>query len=127
VNTYGGECDLVDDGVNWPSPVSQQGNVLNVLFTGFHEEDPEFCYISVALRTFPIGTCGPGSYVLNVQWRYATFNGWTTETLGVIPFTVTGAAPQTPVEAPTLSPAGTGSLLLALIAAVLRNLRRCVT
>jgi hypothetical protein len=123
VNIYGGECDLVDGGMVWPPPVTQQGNELTILLTGAHEEDPEFCYFSVGTHTYPVGIYPAGAYTLRVNWRYSTFSGWPTETLGVIPFTVTGGPPATPVEAPTLNLAGLGSLLLALIAAVLRNLR----
>jgi hypothetical protein len=123
VNIYGGECDLVDGGMVWPPLVTQQGNDLTILLGGAHETDPEWCYYGIGTATFPVGSLPSGSYTLTVERRYTSLLGWVTETLGVIPFTVTGAAPQTPVEAPTLSPAGTGSLLLALIAAVLRNLR----
>jgi len=58
-----------------------------------------------------------------VNWRYSTFSGWVTETLGVIPFTVSAAPSQQPIEAPTLSIAGLGVLGLALLAVVLRDLR----
>jgi hypothetical protein len=123
VNIYGGGCDLVDDGIVWPPPITQDRNDLRILLTGIHEEDPEFCYYSVGTSTYPLGTYAPGQYLLRVDWRYSDFSGWVTETLGVIPFTVAGTPPQTPVEAPTLSLAGLGSLLLALMAAVLRKLR----
>jgi len=115
VNIYGGECDLVDGGIVWPPPVTQQGSSLTVLFTGSHQEDLEFCYFSVGIHAFPVGSFPPGSYSLQVDWRYSTFNGWVTNTLGIIPFTVTGAPPQ-PVETPTLSTTSLVGLLLALIA-----------
>jgi hypothetical protein len=88
VNIYGGECDVADGGVIWPPPVTQQGNELTILLTGGHEEDPEFCYFGVGTFTAPIGIYPPGAYDLRVNWRYSTFSGWVTETLGVIPFTV---------------------------------------
>jgi hypothetical protein len=51
VSIYGGECDLVHDGVVWPPPVSRQGNDITILFTGIQESDPELCYFSIATRS----------------------------------------------------------------------------
>ena len=122
VNVYGGGCDFADGGVIWPPPVTQQGNHVTILLTGGHEEDPEFCYFGIGTFTAPIGVYPPGAYTLQVNWRYSTFNGWVTETLGVVSFTVRGA-PQQPVETPTLSVTGLSALLLGLIAASLLRLR----
>jgi len=116
VNIYGGECDFADGGVVWPPPVTQQENELTILLTGGHEEDPEFCYFGVGTFTAPIGVYPPGAYTLRVNWRYSTFSGWMTETLGIIPFTVSGV-PTQPIETPTLSSAGFASLFLVLIIA----------
>ena len=125
VNIYGGECDLVDMGINWPPPVTQQGNEITILFTGIHEGDPEFCYYGVGTATYPVGTFPPGSYTLDVERRYGTpFGTWAQETLGIIPFTVSVAPQQQPVAAPALTSAGVIALLLALIGAALRNLRK---
>jgi hypothetical protein len=102
VNIYGGECDLLDYGIVWPPPVTQQGNSITILFTGVHEENPEGCYYGVGTATVPVGTYPPGSYTLDVERRYGTvFGEWAQETLGIIPFTVSGA--QQPIEAPTLT------------------------
>ncbi len=122
VNVRGTECDLIDDGVVWPPPVTQQGNVITIVFTGIHEEDPEFCYFSSDIRAYPVGAYSAGSYTLHVEWRYGTFSGWVTETLGVIPFSVSGATQQ-PIEAPTLSVAGLSAFVLGLIASALFRLR----
>ena len=125
VNIYGGECDLVDMGINWPPPVTQQGNEITILFTGIHEGDPEFCYYGVGTATYPVGTFPPGSYTLDVERRYGTpFGTWAQETLGVVPFTVSAGPQQQPVETPALTSAGVTALLLALIGAALRNLRK---
>lgn len=123
VNIYGGGCDLADGGVVWPPPVTQQGNELTVLLTGAHEEDPEFCYFGVGTFTSPIGVYPPGAYALRVNWRYSAFSGWVTETLGVIPFTVAGGPSRQPIETPTLSITGLGSLLLVLSATALLSLQ----
>ena len=125
VNIYGGGCDLVDDGITWPPPVTQQGNSITILFTGIHEGDPEWCYYGVGTATVPVGRYPPGSYTLDVERRYGNpFGSWTQETLGIIPFTVSGVPPQQPAQAPTLSIAGLAGLLLALIAMALLTLRR---
>ena len=125
VNIYGGECDLLDYGITWPPPITQQGNVITILFTGVHEGDPEWCYYGVGTATVSIGTYAPGSYMLDVERRYGTpFGEWVQETLGVVPFTVSAGPQQQPVETPTLTSAGVTALLLALIGAALRNLRK---
>ena len=124
VSIYGGECDLVHDGVTWPPPVTQQGNDITILFTGIHEGDPEFCYYSVGTRTYPVGTFPQGSYTLHVEWRYVGPGAaWIQETLGVIPFAVAGVAPPVPVSAPTLDITGLSMLLLALISLAVWCLR----
>ena len=125
VNIYGGECDLIDDGLVWPPPVARQGSEITILFTGIHEGDPEFCYYGLGTSTFPVGIFPPGAYTLNVERRYMSFSGpWIQETLRIVPFTVSAAPRQRPVEAPTLNLAGLTALLLALIGAVLRVLRK---
>jgi len=102
VSIYGGECDLVHDGVEWPPPVMQEGNEITILFRGIHETNPELCYYGVGTATYPVGNFPAGSYTLHVDWRYMSFTGpWIQETLGVIPFTVTGGAPPpAPVSLP---------------------------
>jgi hypothetical protein len=122
VNIYGGECDFVDGGVVWPPPVTQEGNEITILLRGGHEQDPEFCYFGIGTQTFPVGVYSPGAYTLRVNSRYSTFDGWVTETLGVIPFAVAGI-PQEPAEAPTLSLTGLSVLVLGLIAATMHRLR----
>ena len=120
----GDACNLIESGVVWPPPVTQQGSVITILFNGNRQSDPEFCYYSSDARAYPVGAYTAGSYTLQVNWRYGTFSGWVTETLGVIPFTVSAAPSQQPIEAPTLSIAGLGALGLALLVAMWRNLRK---
>ena len=116
VNIYHDECDLVDDGITLP-PVTRQGDEVTILFTGIHEADPEWCYYGIGTSKFAIGVFPPGTYTLDVERRYMGIGGdWIQETLGIIPFTVSGGLPQEPIEAPTLSVAGLASLLLLLIA-----------
>ena len=117
VSIYGGQCDLVYVGLEWPPPVTQQGDDITIHFTGDHETNPELCYFGVGTMTYPVGTYSAGSYTLHVEWRYMSFSGpWVQETLGLIPFTVTGNAPPPPmpVSTPTLGTSSLGILLLAL-------------
>jgi hypothetical protein len=87
--------------------------------------NPEGCYYGVGTSTYPIGTFPPGNYTLDVERRYGTvFSEWAQETLGIIPFTVSAAPQQQPIETPTLSRAGLTVLLLALVGVVLRSLRK---
>jgi hypothetical protein len=125
VNVYGGECDLVDMGIVWPPPVTQQGSEITILFTGIHEGDPEFCFYGLGTSTYPVGAFPPGTYTLDVERRYMSFTGpWIQETLGIIPFVVSGGPTPEPVEALTLNAAGFAVLLFALIAAAHFTLRR---
>ena len=125
VNIYGGECDVADDGVVWPPPVTQEGNGVTILLTGIHEDDPEWCYIGIGTQSFRLGSYPPGSYTLDVERRYMTvFGTWHQETLGVISFVVSGGPTSQPVEALALNVAGLVGLLLALIAAAGFALRR---
>jgi len=78
---------------------------------------------SFATSVSLVGSYPPGAYALHVERRYTSLLGWVHETLGIIPFTVAGVPPQQPIETPTLSVAGLGSLLLALIAVALLALR----
>ena len=123
INVYGGECDVLNIGIV-PPVVKQKSSEVAVLFTGIHEGDPEWCYFSLTTESFPIGPYSPGTYTLDVERRYGNvFGSWTQETLGVIPFTVSGVPLQQPIEAPVLSIVGFASLLLAVFAAALLTLR----
>jgi hypothetical protein len=125
VNIYGGECDLLDDGIVWPPPVIQHENSITILFTGIHEGDPEWCYYGVGTATVAVGRYSPGSYTLDVDRRYGTPGGtWAQETLGIIPFTVAGASPAQPISTPMLSTTSLAGLLLLTIITASRALRQ---
>jgi hypothetical protein len=115
VNVHGGECDLLNIGVV-PPVISQQGNAITIVFTGTLVGDPAFCIYGIGTTTYPLNSFSAGSYTLQVDRRYLSFSAvWIQETLGVIPFTVTGGVPPpAPVSAPTLSIPGLSLLLLAL-------------
>lgn len=123
VNVYGGECDVLNTGIV-PPAITQQGSETTILFTGIHEEDPEWCYFSLATESFSLGKYAAGAHTLRVERRYMSVLGpWVQETLGIIPFTVTGVPSAQPIETPTLSIIGLGGLLLALSTTALISLR----
>jgi hypothetical protein len=74
VNAYGGECDVLNIGIV-PPAISQEDSEVTVSFTGIHEGDPEFCYYGIGTSTYPLGTCPPGAYTLDVERRYVSFSG----------------------------------------------------
>jgi hypothetical protein len=124
VNIYGGVCDAIVGLPGYPQITAQENNI-HILFFSVHYDDPEFCNLGTGTATIPLGSYSAGSYTLIVERRYMTVSGpWVQETLGVIPFTVSAAPSQPPIEAPTLSIVGLGVLGLALLVGMLRDLRR---
>ena len=124
INVYGGECDVLNIGIV-PPVVEQNGGDINILFTGIHEGDPEWCYFGVGTVALVLGRYPPGSYVVEVDRRYLTiFATWTEETLGVIPLTVTGDPVAKPIVTPTLSKKGVAFLQLTLAIIALYALRK---
>ena len=85
---------------------------------GSHNTDPILCCYLIEESATPIGSFPPGSYTLQVnRWYQDGFGGTTTETLGVLPFTVEGAAaPPTPLPALGLPLLAVLGALVALFA-----------
>lgn len=124
VNIHGGICDAIFEQPGYPQ-ITQQGNAVRIVEYGDHTELFDLCIYGVGTLTVPIGTFPSGDYMLTVDLLYddALF-GPTIITLGVVPFTVLGAAP---VAAPTssLTSLFALSLLLTVIAVrILRTRRR---
>jgi len=115
VNIPGCICDAIIGLPGYPQ-VTQEGNAITILFFGVRNFDPEACYYAVGAAAFPVGSYVPGSYTLNVKLRYIGGTGiFLVDTLGVVPFTVTGGAPPpASVPTPTLDIPGLSLLLLAL-------------
>jgi hypothetical protein len=112
VNIHGGICDAI---LEWPGypQITQEGNAIRIIEYGYHVDFVDWCIYGVGTLTQPIGAFPPGDYTLTVDFFYDNYPyGYATITLGVIPFTVTGAAPAAPV--PTTSPLGLIALLLFL-------------
>jgi hypothetical protein len=123
VNINGGVCDAIIGLPGYPQ-ITQQGNDIHILFFSVHFDNLELCNLGIGTATTSIGAFPAGSYTLEVERRYMTvFATWHQETLGLIPFTVSGGPPSQPVEAPTLGIPGLGSLWLALIVVALLALR----
>ncbi len=131
VNLHYGICDVILVGHN-PPEITQVGSAIRILFWSVHNTDQILCNYPIETGATAIGTFPPGEYTLQVdRWFDAwPMPGWTTETLGVLPFTVEGdvVAPE-PTAAPTLG--GPGLLLLGLLVACaarrrLRSAQRAV-
>lgn len=124
VNIYGGGCDAIIGLPGYPQ-ITRQGNDIHIVFFSVHYGDPQMCNLGNGTATTTIGSFSAGTFTLEVERRYMSFSGpWIQETLGVIPFVVSGGPETRPVEASTLSAAGLAGLLLALIAAARFALRR---
>lgn len=121
VNLRFGICDMISvEPV--PPQITQTGMAVRILLWGSHETDPILCNVPIWTAAVSVGAFPPGAYTLQVDRWYQNglgVGGTTTETLGVLPFTVEGVvAPPTPV--PTLGgmPLFVLAMLLTLFAAV---------
>jgi len=111
VNIRGGICDAILGLSGWPQ-ISQEGNAIRVLFWGVRNSDPILCNYSVGTGIYAVGSYTAGLYTLQADLRYFDDMGETVEeTLGIIPFTVTGSATPA-VSAPALRDEGLGILVL---------------
>jgi len=121
VNIHGGICDAI---LEWPGypQITQEGNAIRILEYGYHVDFEDFCIYGVGTLTEPIGAFPPGDYTLTVDFLYNDFAfGYTIITLGVVPFTVTGAVSATPVPASDSS--GLVALLLLMASLAVWKLR----
>lgn len=125
VNIYGGVCDAIGSVPGYPQ-ITQDGNAIRILLLSVHYDSPKLCFWPVGTATDPIGAYPAGSYTLQVDRTYADVGGNTiVETLGILPFTVAGAAAPV-VSVPALHQPGLWVLILtvfgtAMAAAVRRT------
>jgi hypothetical protein len=102
VNLRFGICDVI---LTAPIPpqITQSGSHVRILLWSVHNTDPILCNYPILTAAVPVGSFPSGSYTLQVDRWYQDDigNGDTiTETLGVLPFAVEGAAaPPTPLPA----------------------------
>lgn len=101
VSIRGGGCDAIVERPGYPQ-VTRNGNEIRVVEYGVRAYQ-DWCIYPAGTYTMPIGKFAAGHYTLTVDFAYDGYPfGLTTDTLGVIPFTVSGAAPPTPVPSLTL-------------------------
>lgn len=123
VSIHGGVCDGVGTIPGYPQE-TREGNAIRILLWGASYTDPLLCNIPIGTATYAVGAYPAGSYTLQVDRDYqGDLGGILTETLGIIPFTVAGAAAQ-PAALPSLDGVGLGVLGLAIIAVVWSVVRR---
>jgi len=116
-----GICDAIVEHTGFPQ-ITQQGNAIRILEYGHHWDDVDLCIYNVGTLTQPVGSFAEGSYTLTVDFIYPDILGPTTITLGVIPFTVSGVVTAAPV--PALTASGKVALLILMLGAAVRALRR---
>jgi hypothetical protein len=125
VNIDGDGCEALDAGVIYPPPITREGNALQVMFTGGYWTDPFDCLLTPGIQTYPLFSYPPGSYTLNIIWRYPGMSGAIEQQdLGTLPFTVSGVAPPVAISAPAMSYLGLCALVLTLAIAATRSQRK---
>jgi len=121
VNIRGGVCDSIFERQGFPQ-ITQEGNAIRLLEYGHHWDTAELCVYDIGTLTEPLGAFPSGDYTLTVEFIYLDGLSleYTTVTLGVIPFTVTGAVSTAPV--PMFSLMGLLGLAFVLSSLALRVL-----
>ena len=103
VNITGGICDSIFFRQGFPQ-IIQHGHAIRILEYGHHWDDLDLCIYDVGTLAAPIGTFPPGDYTVTVDFVYEDYPfGYSTTTLGVVPFAIAGATPAAPVPALTVS------------------------
>jgi len=115
-----GMCDSL---AAYPPPtLTHDGKNIHLVIQSWSTTDLEFCTSPILTDVFPIGSFAAGSYAVQVDRIYPSGNGPVTETLGVLPFTVSN-----PASVPTLSTAGAIGLgMMLMILALLFGRRRAL-
>ena len=103
VNIRGGICDGIFSRPGYPQ-ITRNGNAIRLLEYGHHWETTDLCVYDIGTLAEPIGAFESGEYALTVDFTYENYPfGYETITLGVVPFSVVGAAPAAPVPVATSS------------------------
>lgn len=123
VSVHGGLCDYIASRDGYPQ-LTRDGNAIRLLYYGSHyEPGSELCTDGVGTVTRSIGSYPPGAYTLTVDLIYPDPEfGAAILNIGVVAFTVRGAAPTVPVPASTAR--GLTALILLVIGAGLVAIRR---
>ena len=123
VNIHDGICDGIIGIPGYPE-ATQDRSSIRILLWSVSYTDPILCNIPEGTGAYVVGIFPPGSYTLQVDREYfGDLGEILTETLGVIPFTVSGGVDQ-PVALLALSTYGLGTLGLVLLIAARSKLRR---
>jgi hypothetical protein len=111
ISIFEGVCDAL---IAFPAPtITQNGNNIHMVVQSANSPDPEFCIYPTGTAYIVVGAFAAGNYSLQVDRVYPGLDGSVTETLGILPFAVSGVA-----SIPTLGPIGLVALVLLLLAAV---------
>jgi hypothetical protein len=122
VNIRMGICDAVVFRPDYPQ-ITRQGNAIRIVEYGDRVPSEDFCIYPILTTAESLGSFAPGEYVLTVDFVYENYPlGYATDTLGIVPFTVAGTSPATPVS--TFSRSGKFSFLILVAGTALWALRR---
>ena len=125
LNIRAGVCDGIGSGHGYPR-ISQEGSQIRIAVWSVSYHDSELCFLPIWTNTIVVGAYPSGSYTLQVDRDYFDGGGdLRTESLGTVPFVVTGnGGMQQPVAAPALDACGLALLLLGLTGIVSRERKR---
>jgi hypothetical protein len=116
VNLRDGICDAIVEHPGYPQ-IARKGQAIHLVEYGHHWDDADIGHL-----VEPIGAFPPGDYTVSVDFIYDDYPfGLTKINLGVIPFSVTGAASV--VEVPASTPSGLTALLFLMGCLALRGVR----
>lgn len=106
-------CDAVLSAFGYPQ-IHQDGSVVTLTAFGSRETDSEICSTyGTGTYDVPLGSFAPGSYTVQVDYRYVGFSGLLqTERIGSLPLT---AAPLAALSVPAPRLGGWGPVVLLLI------------
>ena len=120
VNIRGGLCDSIFFRPGYPQ-ITREGNAIRVVEYGHHWETPDLCIYDTGTLVEPIGSFPPGDYTVTVDFFYENYPfGYTTVTIGVVPFSVAGAESDTSV--PSSGTPANVSLAVLVFVLALRSL-----
>ena len=121
VNLRDGICDAIVEHPGYPQ-ITQQGSAIHLVEYGHHWDTADLCIYDIGHLVEPIGAFAPGDYTVTVDFVYDDYPfGLRTVNLGMISFSVGGAAPV--VEVPASTPSGLTALLILIGYLALRGLR----
>jgi hypothetical protein len=120
VNIRMGICDAIVFRPGYPQ-ITRAGSAIHIVEYG-NRVSSDLCIYPTLTTTESLGDFLPGNYVLTVDFVYDDYPlGFTTITLGVIPFIVTGATVA--AQIPTSTTLGRSVLLILISGSALWALR----